>query len=74
MNKKKMRLKPSHSEVFLPMRYEMALICPAEPTRQTKKTGKVALDGVAQWTEHWPVNQGVTGLIPSQGTCLVAGQ
>ena len=26
--------------------------------------------GVAQWVEHWPVNQRVTGSIPSQGTCL----
>ena len=30
----------------------------------------VALAGVAQWTEHWPVNQRVAGSIPSQGTCL----
>ena len=29
-----------------------------------------ALDGVAQWTECWPVNQRVTISIPSQGTCL----
>ena len=31
---------------------------------------KNALADVAQWIEHWPVNQKVTGLIPSQGTCL----
>ena len=30
----------------------------------------IALAGVAQWVECWPANQGVTGLIPSQGTCL----
>ena len=29
-----------------------------------------ALAGVVQWMECWPVNQKVTGLIPSQGTCL----
>ena len=29
-----------------------------------------ALAGVAQWIESWPVNQRVTGSIPSQGTCL----
>ena len=29
-----------------------------------------ALAGVAQWIEHQPVNQRVTGLMPSQGTCL----
>ena len=29
-----------------------------------------ALAGVAQWIEHGPKNQRVTGLIPSQGTCL----
>ena len=28
------------------------------------------LAGVAQWTEGRPVNQGVTGWIPSQSTCL----
>ena len=28
------------------------------------------LAGLAQWIEHQPVNQRVTGLIPSQGTCL----
>ena len=29
-----------------------------------------ALAGVAQWTEHWPANQKVTGSIPGQGTFL----
>ena len=29
-----------------------------------------ALAGVGQWTERQPANQGVTGSIPSQGTCL----
>ena len=29
-----------------------------------------ALASVAQWIERWPANQKVTGLIPSQGTCL----
>ena len=33
----------------------------------------VALGGVAQWIECWPVNRKVTGLIPSQGTCLGCG-
>ena len=32
-----------------------------------------ALASVAQWIEHWPVNQRVTGLIPSQGTGLGFG-
>ena len=32
-----------------------------------------ALAGVAQWTERWPMKQEVTGLIPSQGTCLGCG-
>ena len=30
----------------------------------------LALAGVAQWIEYWPVNQRVAGSIPSQGTCL----
>ena len=34
---------------------------------------KLALAGVAQWIECWPANQRVTGLIPSQGTCLGCG-
>ena len=34
------------------------------------KIMKEALAGVAQWTECQPVNQGVTGSIPSRGTCL----
>ena len=28
---------------------------------------------VAQWIEHQPVNQKVTSLIPTQGTCLGCG-
>ena len=31
------------------------------------------MGGVAQWIEHWPVNQKVGGSIPSQGTCLGCG-
>ena len=38
------------------------------------KIVKVALAGAAQWIECQPENQRVAGLIPSQGTCLVAGQ
>ena len=34
------------------------------------KTLQHALAGVAQWIEHQPANQRVTGLIPSQGPCL----
>ena len=33
-------------------------------------TIQAALAGVAQWIECGPGNQRVTGLIPSQGTCL----
>ena len=35
--------------------------------------GIEALAGVAQWIEHQPVNQKVTGSIPSQDTCLGFG-
>ena len=41
---------------------------PWEKTRVKKKI--VTLAGVAEWTECRPTNQSVTGLIPSQGTCL----
>ena len=34
---------------------------------------KLPLAGVAQWIEHWPVNQKVAGSFPSQGTCLGFG-
>ena len=34
---------------------------------------KRALAGVTQWIEHGPVNQRVSGSIPSQGTCLGCG-
>ena len=37
------------------------------------KKPEIALAGVSQWTKHWPVNQRVTGSIPSQGTCLGCG-
>ena len=33
----------------------------------------IALAGVAQWTEHLPVNESVANLIPSQGTHLGFG-
>ena len=35
-----------------------------------RKIGILVLAAMAQWIEHWPANQSVTGLIPSQGTCL----
>ena len=41
--------------------------------RKIKKRSP-ALAGVSQWIEHRPVNQRVTGWIPSQGTCLGCSQ
>ena len=41
--------------------------------RFTLKCTCLALAGVAQWIEHWPVTQGVTSSIPSSGMCLVCG-
>ena len=38
--------------------------------RLSKKDKELALVGVAQWTEQGLVNQRVSCLIPSQGTCL----
>ena len=38
-----------------------------------KKKKVLALAGVAQWIERRPTNQRVTGLVPSQGTCLGCG-
>ena len=31
---------------------------------------QTALAGVAQWIEHWPMNQKVVGSSPSEGKCL----
>ena len=45
----------------------------SEATRSFKKKPSGALAGVAQWTEHWPVNQGVANSIPNQDTCLGCG-
>ena len=33
-----------------------------------------ALAGVAQWIEHWSVNQRASCLTPSQDTCLCCSQ
>ena len=44
-----------------------------EKNQAVKSEMFLALAGVAQWIEHWPVNQRVAGLIPSQGTCLGCG-
>ena len=38
-----------------------------------KKILMIVLAGVAQWIERGPVNQRVTSLIPSRGTCLGCG-
>ena len=43
------------------------------PENQELKGLFLALAGVVQWIEHWPVNQRVAGLILSQGTCLGCG-
>ena len=37
------------------------------------KKAKIALAGVARWTECWPVSQRVSGSVPGQGTCLGCG-
>ena len=34
------------------------------------KFHRPALGGMAQWIEHWPMNQKVISSIPSQGKCL----
>ena len=40
---------------------------------EIKNVLDMALAGVPQWIECWPVNQGVTGSIPGQGPCLGCG-
>ena len=34
------------------------------------KIFKIALAGMAQWIEYWPVSQGVSGSVPGPGTCV----
>ena len=41
-----------------------------ETLETSSQDGSIALAGVAQWIEHWPVNQRVAGSIPSQDTWL----
>ena len=38
-----------------------------------QKLKELALAGVTQWTECWPMSQKVAGSIPSQDTCLGCG-
>ena len=49
------------------LRHRLCLVCFIFIFLKRRDT---ALAGVAQWIEHWPANQKVTGSIPSQGTCL----
>ena len=56
-----------------PMEYPPTLtyeVCPEGVHHVTWKIETLALAGVAQRIEHWPVNQRVVCSIPSQGTCL----
>ena len=39
-------------------------------TNNNNNNNKTVLAGVAQWIERRPANQNITGLNPSQGTCL----
>ena len=48
--------------------------CLQEAYIVVKETDKQALAGVAQWVVRHPANQKVTGLNPSQGTCLGCSQ
>ena len=41
--------------------------------KKKKKKCGLALAGVAQWIESWPVSQKVTGLVPGQDTGLSCG-
>ena len=54
------------------IKWDLFLACKVALTyRDQCNTMYIALTGVAQWAEHWPVNRRrVTGSIPSQGTCL----
>ena len=45
-----------------------------KPDIQLFQKKQWAVAGVSQWTEHWPMNRKVTGLIPSQAHAWVAGQ
>ena len=42
-------------------------------TLSGKHKNEIALAGVTQWTDCWPANQRVAGLIPSQDTRLGCG-
>ena len=52
--------------------YFLSLATQSQPTlvHEAKVMTCLALAGVSQWTECWPVNQRVACSIPSQGKCL----
>ena len=60
---------PSYQSHFLTQSWVGHHCIISLPHRYTKSK-ESALAGVAQWIERRPANQRVTGLIPSQGTCL----
>ena len=47
--------------------------CPHHSFPILLEQAPTALTGLAQWIKCQPVNQSVSGLIPSQGTCLGCG-
>ena len=69
-SKKKTNIPNEEEEVDLKTYYKSIVIRVECIHIQIDKNTDEPLAGVVQWNEHWTVNQRVTGLIPSQGTCL----
>ena len=46
---------------------------PPHPNLLSSKNIKLALAGLAQWIECWPVYQSVAGLIPGHSACFGCG-
>ena len=62
---------PVSVSVFLCVSVSVHVYSPSASQSSSKTREGPA--GVAQWIERRPANQGVAGLIPSQGTCLGCG-
>ena len=65
--------KGNPSALLVGMKTGAATVKKSKEFPQNIKNRTIALAGVAQWIECWPMNQRVTGSIPRQGTCLCCG-
>ena len=66
-------MKPRIKAVIYNIRKQKTTNQNSKKKKRIKKKKMRAPAGMAQWIECWPVNQRLTGSIPSQGTYLGCG-